>query len=311
MDKKQDLLLSICIPTYNRCDVLEKTLLSIVDQSAFDERVEIVISDNFSTDNTKDLVFKYQKRYKNIIYQCNEKNILDQNFTKALLLGNGDYLKLLNDTALMKQGVLESLLFYIDKYRLEKPELFFFNNNERYANKIVSCSSFNQFVDTASYYIGWIANFGAWKAHFDSIENKDRCSFLQFVQIDWSFRMVENKKSVVAFGDWIQIQTVNKKGGYNIFEVFLDNYLFLYLPYLNRGQLSYSVFRREKNRLLKWFLAGWINLLVLKKDDGYNFGTIGWKRIFWRHYKSNPLLYIVLFKLSLRFIYNKVKNREI
>ena len=46
-------LLSLCIPTYNRADILKETLTKLVLEPAFIlGRVEICISDNASTDHT-------------------------------------------------------------------------------------------------------------------------------------------------------------------------------------------------------------------------------------------------------------------
>lgn len=308
MDKIQPLL-SICIPTYNRSNFLDLCLKNITAQETFDQRVEVVISDNCSTDNTKDIVSKYQLLHNNIFYYCNENNIYDENFTKALSLGRGEYLKLVNDTILFKPGVLEHFLFYIERYIDKKPALFFYKNNERHANKNIICSDYNQFVDTASYFIGWLANFGAWKVHFKEIESKNRFSHMQFLQIDWSLRMFENKECVIIFNDWIESQPLNKKGGYNFFEVHIANYLFLYQQYLSNGSLSYNTFRREKNRLLHYFLSYWIYRILLLKDDTYYFETAGWRNIFWRNYKYYPLLYIVFCKQILKFIYNWMKDK--
>jgi len=126
---ERNILLSICIPTYNRCEILEKTILSIINSSGFCDEVEIVISDNCSIDNTKYVVNKYQSKYRNIVYHRNEVNILDKNFIKVLSLGSGEYLKLLNDTAIINEGVVETFLSNIKKHRNEKPALFFYNNN--------------------------------------------------------------------------------------------------------------------------------------------------------------------------------------
>ena len=42
--------LSICIPTFNRVDLLQKTLESVVRENSFREgKVEVVVSDNVST----------------------------------------------------------------------------------------------------------------------------------------------------------------------------------------------------------------------------------------------------------------------
>ena len=54
-------LLSICIPTYNRAEILDKSLESITKQDIFQktDEVEIIVSDNCSQDNTHNIVHKY------------------------------------------------------------------------------------------------------------------------------------------------------------------------------------------------------------------------------------------------------------
>lgn len=52
-------LLSLCIPTYNRGEILRETLDTIVLSPDFDDRVEVVICDNCSTDNTREISQEY------------------------------------------------------------------------------------------------------------------------------------------------------------------------------------------------------------------------------------------------------------
>ena len=59
--------LSICIPTYNREPFLRELLNSIVEQ-ANPTDVQIAISDNASSDKTKELVDEFKKIYSNIVY---------------------------------------------------------------------------------------------------------------------------------------------------------------------------------------------------------------------------------------------------
>ena len=61
-------LLSICIPTYNRAEILRRTLAKITSDKDFDEDIEIVISDNASTDNTQKVCQEFCASYKNIHY---------------------------------------------------------------------------------------------------------------------------------------------------------------------------------------------------------------------------------------------------
>lgn len=64
MEQNKQPLLSICIPTYNRASYLEGAILNIITDNAFGDEVEIIISDNASTDNTEEIA---KNTHKNII----------------------------------------------------------------------------------------------------------------------------------------------------------------------------------------------------------------------------------------------------
>jgi len=55
-------LLSICIPTCNRSRLLHESLTSILNSAkGYEDKIEIVISDNVSTDDTGSVVARFQK----------------------------------------------------------------------------------------------------------------------------------------------------------------------------------------------------------------------------------------------------------
>ena len=121
-------LLSICVPTYNRAEILNKSLESLVHQDIFQntDDVEIIISDNASSDKTKEVVSQYVSQFGDKIkYFRNDKNINDENFWYTLAQGNGDFLKLCNDKLIFKPNSLERMLNYIKTYEKNKPVLFF------------------------------------------------------------------------------------------------------------------------------------------------------------------------------------------
>lgn len=87
-------LLSICIPTYNREKYLKHLLDNILQQlnNIEDCKVEICISDNASVDNTKELIQRYQIKYKNITYfRWDENRGADNNYFKTVEIANGEY----------------------------------------------------------------------------------------------------------------------------------------------------------------------------------------------------------------------------
>ena len=92
-------LLSICIPTYNRVGYLRECLDSIITQDEFNiQEIEIVISDNASTDDTTILVQEYTGKYPNIIYHRNTENIgAIRNIMNLPNFANGEYIWYLSD----------------------------------------------------------------------------------------------------------------------------------------------------------------------------------------------------------------------
>ncbi|MBK5240997.1 glycosyltransferase [Clostridium sp.] len=89
-----DSLVSILIPTYNRAIFLEKCIKSALNQTY--GNLEIIISDNCSTDNTEEIVSKYNDT--KIRYVKNFRNIGPiLNWKNALMKSKGKYCVILCD----------------------------------------------------------------------------------------------------------------------------------------------------------------------------------------------------------------------
>lgn len=109
-------ILSICIPTYNRSRLLAEALESIlVSVRGFEEKVEIIISDNASTDDTIDIVSNYQSKYEFIRYNRNIENVIDKNFFIAASLALGKYVWIFADDDMMEPNAIRSVLEYIER----------------------------------------------------------------------------------------------------------------------------------------------------------------------------------------------------
>ena len=101
--------LSICIPTYNRANFISETLDSIVKQAT--DEIEIIISDNASQDNTKDVVSYYQSQFPQIIYHCNKTNIgASQNYLKVVELAKGEFCWLFGSDDIFEPGAISEML---------------------------------------------------------------------------------------------------------------------------------------------------------------------------------------------------------
>lgn len=83
---------SIGIPVYNAADHLAQTLNSVLAQSFAD--LEIVISDNASSDATPEIARSYADRDARVRYEANDVNIgIAGNFSRAYRLSRGEYFK--------------------------------------------------------------------------------------------------------------------------------------------------------------------------------------------------------------------------
>ena len=128
--------ISICIPQYNRIEYLLKNLKQIALQSYFN--IEVIISDDCSSDNTEEEINKLSAAYRfPIIYNRNELNLgYDRNLRKSMELATGDYCFILgNDDTLFNETAIEFLAAFLTKN--DFPEIGFCNYAEEHDSSIV------------------------------------------------------------------------------------------------------------------------------------------------------------------------------
>ena len=101
--------LSFCIPTYNFGAFIGETLESIISQAS--GKVEIVVVDGASTDNTNEVVRDFQKRFDPLIYHRREKNMgVDADLAKAVELAGGDYCWLMSSDDVLVPGAVARMI---------------------------------------------------------------------------------------------------------------------------------------------------------------------------------------------------------
>lgn len=302
-------LLSICIPTYNRGDILNVTLSSLVKDSAFGEDVEIIISDNASTDNTHEICNSYVEKYDNIYYYRNSENIKDQNFIRVLSLANGKYIKLFNDTLRFKPEMLEKMLGVI-KNTNEAIHLLFFQNTPLHCYKSKRTTTLFSFVNATSLWITWIANVGFWKVDFDKLKDLNKYAELQLMQVDWLLQQAsENEETVIIFDDYIEVASVSKKGGYNLFKVFVVNYLTILQKYLNTSLKLRFLLGKEKYRLLRYLIVYWYYNLVVCPSSQYCFEEKSATKIIMKEYWYCPYMYAGILVTYIKKIFSLCLNQ--
>ena len=134
------IILSICIPTYNRAEHLRNCLSSFVQCGLSNlSGVQICISDNCSTDITKQVVGEAGNLL-NIKYRKNRSNIgLARNFLEVVQMADGEFVWLLGDDDLLLPGACEKITELIENHSLVD---YFFVNSSHLTTEYVQ--SFSQ-----------------------------------------------------------------------------------------------------------------------------------------------------------------------
>jgi len=143
--------ISICIPQYNRIAYLLRSLKQIENQNY--KNIEVIISDDGSTDNTEETIKELQKDYKySLVFHKNEKNLgYDRNYRKCIELASGDYCIVIGNDDTLYQP--ESIEFLVDFIKMnDYPELGFSNFVEdNNPGTIVQRASSNSVLGSGKY----------------------------------------------------------------------------------------------------------------------------------------------------------------
>lgn len=107
-------LLSICIPTMDRAELLELGLANILSEAEpFGDRVEVVVADNASTDGTPELLARFQGRI--VTGRQPERVIFPRNLLYvACDLAHGEYVFFMGDDDLLVRGTVARLMALLE-----------------------------------------------------------------------------------------------------------------------------------------------------------------------------------------------------
>lgn len=97
MDKKLKLEISVIIPTRNRVELLQKTLTSIYGQTLSTKKFELLVIDNGSTDETKQVCESFRAKFPNFQYLYEPQPGLHRGRHMGLKAAQGEILTYADD----------------------------------------------------------------------------------------------------------------------------------------------------------------------------------------------------------------------
>ncbi|MCR4734719.1 MAG: glycosyltransferase [Treponema sp.] len=301
-------LLSICIPTYNRAENLKNCIESIIKQDVFNpDNIEIVISDNCSTDNTKEIAMLYTDKYSNIHYFCNEKNVTMENFPIVLSEANGELAKLTNDTTIFAEGSLHKIIEIIKSNLDARPTIFFLNSGK---GENCYCEDLEDFLYNVSFFTTWIGGFSLWTEDRVGIRNNlYACdTFLWQVPVILNAAIKHKKSLVIKDRLFKNIVDAEKRvGAYNnsLYTIFYKNYFSLLDEIFEKNPISPKCYNWLRKDLLYNFFSNWLVSYKLQKHKPKEEKTL--TSLVFSEYKKEK--YFIMFYLYylLKLSYRVVK----
>lgn len=302
--------LSICIPTYNRADVLKHCIDAIVNhEQAKKGGIEIVVCDNASTDNTQEMMSEYAQKYPYIIYIRNKENVgVIYNTLNVLDNATGAYRKLLNDYSVFTTEGLQKMYDQIVANQEDRPVLMFDNKKDENSDEQI-CQSLDEVVRYFGIWLTWMGTYGYWEEDWKSMIEREKYFDKTFCTIDYLIQMYNRKKQIQIYRNhytdgW---SYQRKQGGYNFFKVFVQDYLDLWHIYVENKTIAPSLYRWHKKDIWSFIWMRTRNFMI-DKNAG-NFKTQeGWKLLF-KYYGKEWYFWWTLFKYPFGTVKRKIMKR--
>ncbi len=292
-------LLSICIPTYNRSCFLEESLNRIYAQrQILGDKVELVVSNNNSTDRTEEVIYQFIDKGLPIKYIKNRENIgPDGNIAQCFSMCTGRYAWILGDDDYLKPNTIQYILDVIDGKEYGVIHLV---NKEESNEKIRLICDSNKYMQEINYWITFIStNIVNRKYVSKDILDKNMGTFLVQVPI-YITALTQEKNNILMFRELIEDGADNaSNGGYNIFNIFVNNYLNLLNDFVTKGVLNKTTYKINKYQLFKSFLIQYIYSFLIKKESSNHQTNDGWK-ILMEKYKFEPYFYFGIIYLYIK-----------
>jgi glycosyltransferase involved in cell wall biosynthesis len=217
--------LSICIPTYNRVDLLKHSL-PLVISACRNKNVEIIVSDNASTDGTKDFMNAIIHENPTIRYYCNKKNLgFDGNFINCYRRACGEYVLLLSDDDFIIENQLDNLLYALDSKPVIVQCGHKLGNRYKYTrNNMYVYDDKNLFMEDTGIWITFISGLVIKNEYIKEINNIFQYSGSNILQSYVAMEAIKHSGIYIILEDQLVNPTSNDKVNYDVYQTWIKTY---------------------------------------------------------------------------------------
>jgi len=293
-------LLTIAVPTYNRANYLDLCLSQICRQIKGREgEIELIVSNNNSTDDTDDVVRKYMESGAEIKYVKNPENIgAEKNVIQCFDLARGKYALVFGDDDVLCDGALNAVVpllkddygvvylktySYFDDYRAEAPK--------RKLNARIVYKNKKAFIRKVNVQFTFISSNIVNKSLIGKDLDTDCCLGSNLPQLAWIFPALFKADRNVYLEKYLVAQKADNTGGYKVCAAFGAGLHRIFGIFRERG-ISGGYFNIISTNLLVNFIP---SLVLSSKKKADNFQQEDFLETLVPVYRSNALFWIATY----------------
>lgn len=311
----QQKLLTIAIPTFNRSQYLDQCLAQLCKQiPAYEKEIELIISDNCSTDDTADIVSKYKMQGISILYSRNAENIgADRNVIKCYQMATSSYVLVLGDDDVLLDGSLGKILYtltlgqygivYINSYGFDDDYIQEMPNNCT-VSRLLIYNDLKKYIEKVNYYFTFVSGNIVNKNFIDKSINIEDFYDTSLPQTVLIFSALFNSITNVYVDDYIIAAKNNQSANYKLCKVFGSNFNKI-LNYFNHSNKNEDCVNVINKRLLMFFFPDIMYKIrtgKMKFQNEDSFSEL--KKVF----KKNPYFWfltapVIVLPLKLAYIW--------
>lgn len=294
-------VLSLCFPTYNRGWCIKEQIkrlqscpLEIID------KIEILISDNCSTDDTQEIVEHAISQGFVCTYIRNETNLgMDGNFVSCFRKAKGKYVWLLGDDDIILINSLKKIVNQLDNSK-EYGLLHLSMTKRLKGEDFIVYDDKDQLCKDISYWFTFISsNIVRAKYVKDVPFEKYMGTWFTLIPL---YLLALHREAYNVIGT-LQVfeagKDTKRNGGYNFFTVFVENFQNILYEHMEKGVLSLESFNYIKKDIFETFIRRHIYSLLLKNEKSeYNIDN-AWSILF-KYYRKEAYFYSGVMKLFIR-----------
>ncbi|MDP1842844.1 MAG: glycosyltransferase [Sediminibacterium sp.] len=296
-------LLSICIPTFNRAELLNLNLSKLqIEIQNLENYIDIYISDNNSDDNTAEIVKSYIESGLKINFTKHGENIgTELNFLSLFGKANSKYFWLFSDDDFLLPFSLKNIIEVL----LLKDFGVVYINQQWYDSEIPNSSELPlstiefkdpiEFIKKINYWVTFISGNIINKSIIENKINPSLYNGTMLNYLNWHFLAIfSDRPNVVICNSYLACKSGNT-GGYRLFEVFGKNFNMIMDDMIALNKIDKRVKDIINNHLLKDFFPNFIRIrskMFLNENPITVLRPIFWKypkywvNIFIPHLKS-------------------------